>query len=105
MNYMITNGLENENQYELADKIRNDTMMILDKKLVKKAVTLGAAMRLGSMLSVTIASNLEKTKILLSNDSICLDLKSDTDFFGETVERRLTHLSGLMGVKPKIIVE
>ncbi|MAI97720.1 MAG: exopolyphosphatase [Rhodobacteraceae bacterium] len=87
------------------DKISNETMMILDKKLVKKAVTLGAAMRLGSMLSVTIASNLEKTKILLSNDSICLDLKSDTDFFGETVERRLTHLAGLMGVKPKIIVE
>ena len=87
------------------DKITNGTMKLLDKKLVKRAIALGAAMRLGSMLSVTISSNLEKTEIYLKGDSICLDLKSSGDFFGETVERRFNHLAGLMGVRPKIIVE
>ena len=43
------------------DKITNQTMKLLEKKLVKRAIALGAAMRLGSMLSVTISSNLEKT--------------------------------------------
>ena len=87
------------------DKITNETIKLLDKKLVKRAIALGAAMRLGSMLSVTISSNLEKTEIYLKGDNICLDLKSSGDFFGETVERRFNHLAGLMGVRPKIIVE
>jgi len=57
------------------------------------------------MLSVTVSSNLKKTKIFLKGKKICLLLNEKDGFLGETVEKRLTNLAQLMGLTPKIIVE
>ncbi len=85
--------------------INEDILELLDEKTIGKAMILGAVMRLGSMLSVAVSSNLKKTRIFLQENNICLCLKEKDYFLGEAVEKRLNHLGYLMGLNPKIILE
>lgn len=87
------------------NKLNKGILNLLDRNSIRKAIILGASMRLGSMLSVTIASNLQKTKIFIKEKNIYLSLKEKDGFLGETVEKRLNHLAKLMNLNPKIIVE
>jgi len=87
------------------NNLNKGILNILDRHSIRKAIILGASMRLGSMLSVTIASNLQKTKIFIKEKNIYLSLKGKDGFLGETVEKRLNHLAKLMSLNPKIIVE
>ena len=87
------------------NNVNKDMLDLLDQNTIRKAMILGASMRLGSMLSVTVASNLKKTKIFLEGKNICLSLREKDNFLGETVEKRLSYLAQLMDLNPKIIVE
>jgi len=85
--------------------VNKEILNLLDETSIRNAMMLGASMRLGSMLSVTISSSLMKTKIFLEDKYICLNLNEKDNFLGEVVEKRLTHLAQLMGLNPKIIVD
>lgn len=72
----------------------------------RRAKILGTAMRLGSVYSGRSGPILA-TASLKANDetlSLCVD-KNYADLVSETVERRLSQLSGLMKLHPRLVVE
>ena len=72
----------------------------------RRAKILGTAMRLGSVYSGRSGPILA-TASLKDNDetlSLCVD-KNYADLVSETVERRLSQLSGLMKLHPRLVVE
>ena len=58
----------------------------------------GLAMRLGQRLSGGVAASLERSRLLLKDDLVRLELrKGDEALYGETVERRLKTLANALG--------
>ena len=88
---------------ETTNRINKNAVKLLNKDRIRDALILGSAMRLGAMISGAISSNLTKTKISSKGQLLCLELRKEDQFWGETVEKRLRALADLMALKPKII--
>jgi exopolyphosphatase/guanosine-5'-triphosphate,3'-diphosphate pyrophosphatase len=67
------------------------------------AETLGAAMRLGAMLTGAVAESLQDTAIRRQRGEVVLSLAGRArGLMGEVVEKRLATLAQLLGAKPRI---
>jgi exopolyphosphatase/guanosine-5'-triphosphate,3'-diphosphate pyrophosphatase len=68
---------------------------------LKRAAAWGYAMRLGQRLSGGVAAGLLGSRLLREGGTLRLDVADDLSaLVGETVERRLKTLAGVLGLQP-----
>ncbi|HEX8643455.1 MAG TPA: Ppx/GppA family phosphatase [Allosphingosinicella sp.] len=71
---------------------------------LRRASLWGMAMRLGQRLSGGVAVGLERSRLAADGDGrlvLSLD-RSNSDLFGEAVDRRLKTLAGALGLRPEV---
>lgn len=79
---------------------------LLKLSMKRRAKILGCAMRLASVYSGRSGAILSTSKLRLEKGALCLYVdRKYSDLVSETVERRLSQLSGLLKLHPRLIVE
>lgn len=79
---------------------------LLSLGLKRRAKILGTAMRLGSVYSGRSGPILATAKIAVEDKTLCMRVdRNYSDLISDTVERRLSQLSGLMKLHSRLIVE
>ncbi|MEM9231940.1 MAG: Ppx/GppA family phosphatase [Pseudomonadota bacterium] len=78
-------------------------LSLLPEPVLRRAETLGRAIRLGAMLSGAAPGSLEDTELTVRNGALLLTLRGDARALrGEAVERRLGALAGRLGLKAEV---
>jgi exopolyphosphatase/guanosine-5'-triphosphate,3'-diphosphate pyrophosphatase len=71
---------------------------------LRRAARWGLAMRLGQRLSGGVAASLERSRLMLKDGVVRLELrKGDEALYGETVERRLRNLAAALGKESEAV--
>ena len=79
---------------------------ILRERDKEKAVLLGKAMRLGSILSGSAPGGLKKTKITIDGKMLCLVIDDlERALAGGVVQKRLCSLADSLNLESKIVIE
>lgn len=79
---------------------------LLKLSMKRRAKILGCAMRLASVYSGRSGDILATSSLRLDKGALCMHVaRKNSDLISETVERRLSQLSGLLKLHPRLIVE